>query len=77
MIRNIRTKTKTQAERIVLNLDNFAPEKVTEIVEGILRKANPNGDLKNLKELFFCEVWKNYEGVWGIEMHGLRIVFTI
>ncbi len=51
ILRNIRTKTKTQAERIVLNLDGFTPEKITEITEGILRKANPNGDLKNLQEL--------------------------
>lgn len=51
IFRNIRTKTKTQAERIVLNLDGFTPEKITEVTEGILRKANPNGDLKNLQEL--------------------------
>lgn len=51
ILRNIRTKTKTQAERIVLNLDGFTPEKITEVTEGILRKANPNGDLKNLQEL--------------------------
>ncbi len=47
----ITSKTKTQAERIVLNVDNFPPEKILEITEGIQRKANPNGDLKNLKEL--------------------------
>ncbi|WCF07261.1 hypothetical protein NDS46_23465 [Paenibacillus thiaminolyticus] len=52
ILRNITKKTKTQAERIVLNLDQFSPEKVTEITQGILRKTNPNGDLKNLKELF-------------------------
>ncbi|MFE0558482.1 WXG100 family type VII secretion target [Paenibacillus sp. NPDC058910] len=51
VLRNIRTKTKAQADRIVLNLDNFAVEKISEITEGILRKANPNGDLKSLKEL--------------------------
>lgn len=51
ILRNIRTKTKTQAERIVINLDGFTSEKITEITEGILRKANPNGDLKNLQEL--------------------------
>lgn len=55
IIRNITTKTKTQAERIVLNLDQFPPEKVAEINQGILRKANPNGDLKNLKELLFVK----------------------
>ncbi|WP_353049612.1 hypothetical protein [Paenibacillus sp. ISL-20] len=47
----MRTKTKAQADRIVLNLDNFAVEKISEITEGILRKANSNGDLKSLKEL--------------------------
>ncbi|WP_249897400.1 hypothetical protein [Paenibacillus sp. PK3_47] len=41
----------SQADRIVLNLDDFTPEKITEITDGILRKANPNGDLKNLQEL--------------------------
>ncbi|MEB2280718.1 hypothetical protein LAV73_11990 [Lysinibacillus xylanilyticus] len=51
VLRTITTKTKTQAERIVLNVDNFPPEKILEITEGIQRKANPNGDLKNLKEL--------------------------
>lgn len=51
VLRNIRTKTKAQADRIVLNLDNFAVEKISEITEGILRKANSNGDLKSLKEL--------------------------
>ncbi|MGG3308457.1 hypothetical protein ABER23_13615 [Paenibacillus lautus] len=51
VLRNIRTKSKEQADRIVLNLDNFAVEKISEITEGILRKANPNGDLKSLKEL--------------------------
>ncbi|WP_342566700.1 T7SS effector LXG polymorphic toxin [Psychrobacillus sp. FSL K6-4046] len=51
VLRTITSKTKTQAERIVLNVDNFPPEKIFEITEGIQRKANPNGDLKNLKEL--------------------------
>lgn len=51
IVRNIRTKTRTQAERIVLNLDGFTSEKITKITEGILRKANPSGDLKNLQEL--------------------------
>lgn len=55
ILRNITTKTKTQTERIVLNLDQFAPEKVTEITQGILRKGNPNGDLKNSKELFIVK----------------------
>lgn len=55
VLRNIAKKTKTQAERIVLNLDQFPSEKVTEIIQGILRKANPNGDLKNLNELFIVK----------------------
>ncbi|ANY70514.1 hypothetical protein BBD42_02480 [Paenibacillus sp. BIHB 4019] len=55
ILRNITKKTKTQAERIVLNLDQFPSEKVAEIIQGILRKANPNGDLKNLKELFIVK----------------------
>ncbi|MCF2945425.1 hypothetical protein L1N82_17545 [Paenibacillus tarimensis] len=36
---------------MVLNLDNFTDEKVAEITETILRKANANGDLKRLEEL--------------------------
>ncbi|WP_025716319.1 hypothetical protein [Paenibacillus sp. 1-18] len=55
ILRNTTKKTKTQAERIVLNLDQFPSEKVAEIIQGILRKANPNGDLKNLKELFIVK----------------------
>ncbi|WP_342554398.1 hypothetical protein [Paenibacillus sp. FSL R7-0652] len=55
LVRNITKKTKTQAERIVLNLDQFPSDKVTEIYQGISRKANPNGDLKNLKELLIVK----------------------
>ncbi|WP_244964875.1 WXG100 family type VII secretion target [Paenibacillus barcinonensis] len=55
ILRNITKKTKTQAERIVLNLDQFPSEKVAEIIQGILRKANPNGDLKNIKELLIVK----------------------
>jgi FlaG/FlaF family flagellin (archaellin) len=55
ILRNTTKKTNTQAERIVLNLDQFPSEKVAEIIQGILRKANPNGDLKNLKELFIVK----------------------
>ncbi|WP_328284497.1 CdiA C-terminal domain-containing protein [Paenibacillus tarimensis] len=44
-------KTKNQSGSIVLNLDNFTDEKVAEITETILRKANANGDLKRLEEL--------------------------
>ena len=38
-------------EEALENVDDFPPEKILEITEGIQRKANPNGDLKNLKEL--------------------------
>ncbi|WP_341347215.1 hypothetical protein [Paenibacillus sp. FSL H3-0469] len=55
ILRNTTKKTKTQAERIVLNLDQFPSEKVAEIIQGILRKANSDGDLKNLKELFIVK----------------------
>lgn len=55
ILRNIATKTKTQAERIVVNLDEFPTEKVSELSQGIIRKANPNGDLKNLKEILFVK----------------------
>ncbi|WP_248064012.1 WXG100 family type VII secretion target [Paenibacillus silvae] len=55
IIKEIAGKTKKQSERIVLNLDNFPNEKVTEIIETILRKANPNGDLKRLEELLLVK----------------------
>lgn len=55
ILRNIATKTKTQAERIVVNLDEFPTEKVSELSQGIIRKANPTGDLKNLKEILFVK----------------------
>ncbi|MEJ8548508.1 hypothetical protein [Brevibacillus borstelensis] len=51
IIKEIAGKTKNQSGSIVLNLDNFSDEKVTEITETILRKANSNGDLKRLEEL--------------------------
>ncbi|MFS0558039.1 late control protein [Brevibacillus sp. 179-C9.3 HS] len=65
ILRNITKKTKTQAERIVLNVDQFPSEKVTEIIQGILRKANPNGDLKNLKELFIVKDGEITRGFGG------------
>lgn len=55
ILSNIRSKPKTQTERIVLNLDDFTPEKSSEVIDGILSKANPNGDLKNLKELLIVK----------------------
>ncbi|WP_434752752.1 WXG100 family type VII secretion target [Paenibacillus amylolyticus] len=55
ILRNIAKKTKTQAERIVVNLDEFPTELVSEITQGIIRKANPNGDLKNLKEVLLVK----------------------
>ncbi|AUO06248.1 hypothetical protein C0638_06715 [Paenibacillus sp. lzh-N1] len=51
IIKEIAGKTKNQSGRIVLNLDNFPDEKISEITGTILRKANPNGDLKRLEEL--------------------------
>ncbi|OMF19782.1 hypothetical protein BK132_35300 [Paenibacillus sp. FSL H8-0259] len=55
IIKEIAGKTKKQSGRIVLNLDNFPNEKVTEIIETILRKANPDGDLKRLEELILVK----------------------
>lgn len=51
IIKEIAGKTKNQSGRIILNLDNFPGEKIAEITGTILRKANPNGDLKRLEEL--------------------------
>ncbi len=51
IIKEIAGKTKNQSGRIILNLDNFPDEKIAEITGTILRKANPNGDLKRLEEL--------------------------
>ncbi|WP_374966089.1 hypothetical protein [Lysinibacillus sp. RS5] len=53
--RTITKKTKNQAERIVLNLDDYPAEKVNELKETLIRKANPNGDLKHLQELFIVK----------------------
>ncbi|WP_341184745.1 CdiA C-terminal domain-containing protein [Paenibacillus sp. FSL H7-0756] len=55
LINEIAKKTKEQSARIVLNLDNFPNEKVTEIINTLLRKANPNGDLKRLEELILVK----------------------
>lgn len=55
IINEIKNKTKEQAQRIILNLDGFSTEKVDEIIETIIRKANPNGDLKNLSELIIVK----------------------
>lgn len=55
IIKEIAGKTKKQSGRIVLNLDNFPDEKVAEITETFLRKANPNGDLKRLEELILVK----------------------
>ncbi len=49
--KEIQGKTKKQATRIILNLDDFNPSKVDMLKQEILRKANPNGDLKYLQEL--------------------------
>ncbi|GAF08808.1 hypothetical protein [Paenibacillus pini] len=51
IIKELAGKSKNQSERIVLNLDNFPDGKVDEIIATILRKANPNGDLKRIDEL--------------------------
>ncbi|TDL57701.1 hypothetical protein E2R60_04200 [Paenibacillus dendritiformis] len=48
----IKRKTKSQAERIVLNLDDFTDDQIAEVVRKILGKSNPNGDLRRLQELF-------------------------
>lgn len=55
IIKEIAGKTKKQSGQIVLNLDNFPDEKVAEITETILRRTNPNGDLKRLEELILVK----------------------
>ncbi|MGE7825758.1 hypothetical protein [Paenibacillus sp. NPDC093718] len=55
IVKEIAGKTKKQSGRIVLNLDDFPDEKVAEITETFLRKANPNGDLKRLEELILVK----------------------
>lgn len=50
-IKEIQGKTKKQATRIILNLDDFNPSDIESLKQEILRKANPNGDLKYLQEL--------------------------
>jgi len=55
IIKEIAGKTKSQSGRIVLNLDDFPQEKVNEIIDTVLRKANVNGDLKRLEELLLVK----------------------
>ncbi|MCL6601561.1 MAG: hypothetical protein K6T94_01710 [Paenibacillus sp.] len=55
VVRALTKKTKNQSERLVLNLDDCPAEKVNELYEAILRKSNPNGDLKRLQELFIVK----------------------
>ncbi|URZ07174.1 CdiA C-terminal domain-containing protein [Clostridium felsineum] len=50
--RNIAKKTKSQAKRIVLNLDDYPSGEVENVCNAILRKTNENVDLKRLQELF-------------------------
>jgi len=47
----IKNKTKNQAQRIVLNLDDYPSEKIDELLETILRQTNPQANLKHLDEL--------------------------
>lgn len=50
-IKEIQGKTKKQAVRIILNLDDFSTNDIDVLKSEILKKANPKADLKNLKEL--------------------------
>jgi len=50
-IKEIQGKTKKQATRIILNLDDFNLSDIDILKQEILKKANPNGDLKYLQEL--------------------------
>lgn len=50
--RTIASKTKTQAERIILNLDDYLASDVEELTKRIIGKTNETGDLKRLNELF-------------------------
>ncbi|GIO95275.1 hypothetical protein J14TS5_03610 [Paenibacillus lautus] len=49
-VNQIQSKTKSQATRIILNLDNYEGS-IDGLKDMILRKANPKGDLKYLDEL--------------------------
>ncbi len=51
IIKTINEKTKRQTGNIILNLDDFESIKITELTNVIIRKANPNGDLKRLREM--------------------------
>ncbi|GBK61457.1 hypothetical protein PbDSM24746_14610 [Paenibacillus macerans] len=63
-VREIYKKTKKQANRIILNLDDFNVDDIGDLKQGILRKANPNGDLKNLKELLVVKDGKITRWFW-------------
>ncbi|WP_145333012.1 WXG100 family type VII secretion target [Paenibacillus xylanexedens] len=47
----IKNKTKSQAQRIVLNLDDYPSAKIDELLETLLRQTNPQANLKHLDEL--------------------------
>ncbi|MDM5279685.1 WXG100 family type VII secretion target [Paenibacillus silvae] len=47
----IKYKTKSQAQRIVLNLDDYPSEKIDELLETVLRQTNSQANLKHLDEL--------------------------
>ncbi|MFE6077497.1 hypothetical protein ACFVQB_23820 [Paenibacillus sp. NPDC057886] len=63
-IKEIQGKTKKQATRIILNLDDFNPSDLDILKQEILRKANPNGDLKYLQELLVVKDGKITRWFW-------------
>ncbi|MEC0105615.1 hypothetical protein P4H27_01515 [Paenibacillus taichungensis] len=63
-IKEIQGKTKKQATRIILNLDDFNPSDIDILKQEILRKANPNGDLKYLQELLVVKDGKITRWFW-------------
>lgn len=53
--KNIKDKTKNQAKRIVLNLDDYPAENIDELLKTILRQTNPKANLKHLDELMIVK----------------------
>lgn len=64
IVNEIADKTQKQAHNIVLNLDDYQAD-MTDLMDRIISKANPNGDLKNLNELFVIKNGTIQEYVFG------------
>ncbi|WP_321383094.1 hypothetical protein [uncultured Enterococcus sp.] len=64
IIREMKGKTKSQAEYLVLNLDGFDQSIVDQLAQAIKRKSLPEQDLRRLKEVIFVKDGKIDHVYW-------------